>query len=545
MKKAILMLLAASLILSMTACQKETTTPSVPGEQVQEISVTDEVADAYAQLGFDRMAVTDHAVYYFRNDVETEEEQAIQRAELIFSKAMDDFHMKPDFKTAITVCYQDDSPRYDGRGTTSTLRITPDYSREVGRLTYFLSQGKLPAWLSIGLERHWLAEAGLGLAQESPVDLSQWAKATNEKALPSFSDVWFIPNLIGDELSHDKAAVAEQFVAYLDENGQLEELVAAYLDPANLKAAEALRKTAWEQATGVKATEDDGLIYQYMIDQYISSGDNGELLFSIQTDLAQYYYAQADWLTLEKINSYAKQGDSSISATEKWFNYEHAEPYTIVYMNNEGTGAVIGMRTIFETNTVSVFLTKTFEPVGLSHEIAHLVLYHSNTSNKGWYADKYDSGSVNYMEEALCPTVNVLCDSNSDDPILNERFYQYCQYVMETKWGTEYLQKYHDLVARKGRDSKRLDPQTWIDMSALKEMEALNMRETLANAESNIEFLHNFETGPSFMLYLLDGKGTKEDLIKIYQDISSFEGVYGQSLTSMIDEWLLHLETEY
>ncbi len=549
MKKYLVMLLAAAMILSMAGCQQETATAEIPETPKQELTVetekkieiTEEVPEAYVQFGYNRTAKTDHADYFFNTELVSDGEKLISQAELIVSKAMDDFKIQPNFTTPITICYQQESPRYDGRGTTSTLKITPDYSKEEGRITYFLAQGKLPAWLCIGLERHWLAEAGEGISDTSTVELSQWAKVTDEKALPSFSDVWFIPNLIEDDLSKDRNAVAEQFVAYLDKEGRLQELVAAYLDPEQLDTAETLRRTIWEKATGVKATDDDGMTYQYMIDQYVSSGDSGELLFRINTDRANIYFSPADFWTLEKVKDYALVSDSSISGTEQWFDYTYEKPYTIMYVKNEAMIKLAGMSTNFETDTIEVYCTERTYPIGFGHEIVHLTLYHKGIDNKGLYAGQYDLRSNDYMEEGLCHTVGSLCDGNSSNPVLAKNYSENAHLNMQVRWGEEYLDEYFNRSHHK--DKTKLEARIWFDMAAIKAIETMEKEGKLSG--DKIDYLIDQETMASFYFYLLEDKGTKEDLMKIYQDISCFEEVYGQSLTDMIDEWLEHLENNY
>ncbi len=552
MKKVLIILLATAMITSMTACQQETTTPGIPKEPKQEISVetikiTEEVPDAYVQLGFNRTAKTNHADYFFTTELVSDGESLIRQSELILSKAMNNFNIQPNFATPITILYQKESPRYDGRGTTSTLRITPDFSKEEGRITYFLAQGKLPAWLCVGLERHWLAEAGESVSDTSTVDLSQWAKAADEKALPSFSDVWFIPNLIEDNLSNDKSSVAEQFVAYLDEQGQLEELTAAYLDPAQLDAAETLRRSAWEQVTGVKAT-DDGMTYNYMLDQYVINNGNSSLMFGVRTERANNYFSVTDWWTLEKIKDYSLTGNSSILTTEQWFDCKIDGLYNVMYLGYDPHEVGIrGMSMDQLSRTITVNVPEKSFPTGFSHEIVHQCLRYMGIENKGLYMGKQDKHSRGWMEDGLCHVVGSICDSDSGNPVLDKNYYSHAMQYLENFWGKECVDQYMAAVTAQGKDSSKLDPHIFYDLSAINAMKDQKLLERLPEEENNIFILldKHQETIPSFYFYLLNGKGSEEDLMKAYQDISRFEEVYGQSLTDMIDEWLNYLETVY
>ena len=54
--------------------------------------------------------------------------------------------------------------------------------------------------------------------------------------------------------------------------------------------------------------------------------------------------------------------------------------------------------------------------------------------------------------------------------------------------------------------------------------------------------LMTYETAASFIYFLLEYKGTKEDFMRVFVDINLMEEIYGKSMDDMIAEWLLYLE---
>ena len=54
--------------------------------------------------------------------------------------------------------------------------------------------------------------------------------------------------------------------------------------------------------------------------------------------------------------------------------------------------------------------------------------------------------------------------------------------------------------------------------------------------------LMSYETAASFVYFLLEHKGTKEDFMRVFVDINLMEEVYEKSMDDMIAEWLLYLE---
>ena len=57
--------------------------------------------------------------------------------------------------------------------------------------------------------------------------------------------------------------------------------------------------------------------------------------------------------------------------------------------------------------------------------------------------------------------------------------------------------------------------------------------------------LFDHQTGASFFLYLLECRGTVADLLRVYQDISQSEEVYGYGLADLVDQWLAYLDDKF
>lgn len=57
--------------------------------------------------------------------------------------------------------------------------------------------------------------------------------------------------------------------------------------------------------------------------------------------------------------------------------------------------------------------------------------------------------------------------------------------------------------------------------------------------------LFDHYTGASFFLYILENRGTMEDLLRVYQDINLMVDMFGVDLEGMIDEWLAYLDDRF
>jgi hypothetical protein len=56
------------------------------------------------------------------------------------------------------------------------------------------------------------------------------------------------------------------------------------------------------------------------------------------------------------------------------------------------------------------------------------------------------------------------------------------------------------------------------------------------------DILQSYATPASFLYYLFDYNDSKEDLRRVYADISLMEEVYGTDIDSMITKWLEYLK---
>lgn len=122
---------------------------------VQEITIQNKVSAAYSSRGYDQMAVTEHANYYFQSQANFDEMELIKRSEIILQTAIEQYHIQP-MVSDIKICFQDNSVRYLGLRKPTYVEINSNDEAQVGMLLYFISGGKLPVWLCSGLERYWV-----------------------------------------------------------------------------------------------------------------------------------------------------------------------------------------------------------------------------------------------------------------------------------------------------------------------------------------------------------------------------------------------------
>ena len=424
-------------------------------------------------------------------------------------------------------------------------------------LSHFVESGqRLPAWLAIGQELHTLAGQGeLPPDIDMEIDVSAWYEAALSQGLSSLCDEWFIPGFIEDDLSAYAPSVAYAFVRHLDETGQLEDLVALYMQTdtrlfaqlETLWEAEQARARLWADFTG-GAIQVREIVYQYFLGEMFDNPARFapvNIEFTALAERAYYFFTPSGW-SRETVEYYIEVSEESIAFVGDFLGYHHHEPLLVIYraaphnvmddgMVFSGGGWYLGLR------TVVVFAEIDGPPHVIAHEVAHAILdlhpeiNRSNFPNPVIRHDAYSYGGMDFFEEGLCVVIDTLFLAETE----NDRFaleMSHFNFDMDRRatweewvefihrqaiWTHTYLD-FLDLWGD-GYDTVFYGGLRWED---------LRYRE-----------LFEYYTAASFMLYLLEHRGTQEDFFRIYADITSMEEVYGLSMEEMIAQWLVYLDS--
>ena len=539
--KKIILFCVVILALSTVSCAERKS--SVEIIQLDKIAFYDAVPEEYARRGYCAWTETDNARYYFAYGTDEEKTQLVRNAELIIQTANGQYQMQPMLPSSkITISFRQDSMRYEGNGPATGVEINPKDRNQIGVLTYFLSGGRLPAWLCVGLEQLWLYEYGVfGTEIDKDLDLSKWYQEAKQKGLPALGDEWFIPGIIEDDLADDVQTVSYAFVRYIKQENQLAEMVEAYLDIQKQWGAEAVRNRLWSECTNTEETEYNAYVYFYMMNQYMYSPFQESILFCLKGKHGNYFYSEADWWTMDKAIEYADTGESSIEYVKNWFGDKQEEVINVHYIANDGKPCISGQWSA--GGQIRIRSTEYLKPIGIAHEVVHVMLDLCNLYTKG-----FDEGGYNFeisrycLEEGICDYINYSFIMETDNPLVAVNAQEYCQLYIKTFLGEEYL----ELFQLKWDDEEQKSNAVLLaDLIGLKDMENYEMTGRAAATGENIQYLLGAGSITSFVFYLFEVNDNKEGFLEVYKDAARIEEVYEKDLDNLIRDWLACLKQNY
>jgi len=548
MKWFSLTLYTTALALSLAACSPAAEVPAEPYDlsYVQQLEITDQVPQWAQDKGYQSCMKTEKAEYYFAPDLAWSEQELASWAELIIQRAMVDYSIEPMLPDeTLKIYFSKDCMQYKGRGQTSGLELCPGAQEQQGLLLYFLAGGRLPAWLCNGLETLWAQEAGISLTTPAEaVDLQAWAKSAEEKGLPGLGDEWFIPGLIQDELSDNVSAVAVQFVKQLSQEGQLRELLTCYLNEQP-QEAQTLRAQVWEKASGIPAKDEDAQVYYYMMNQYVPTFYDEDLQFYVRTADTQNYFTAADWWTLQTISNYVTTGEDSIHYVEEWFGQKCPKTPTIYYVYRDGDIQPDGP---YDFDNIALSVPRRQRPIGIAPQVAQAMLNELGISTAGYSDSQRDVVTTRNLEDALCEAIQLECIEQSDLPATENWAYFEMLRIMRHGRGDDVLADYVLAILSSrslGYDANRLNADVFSHVLALNVFEKQGLDQQVKETGEPKRYLYNVDTTMSFVLYLLEERGSKEDFLKVYRDVGNSQEVYGCSFEELIQEWRDYLTINF
>jgi len=445
-------------------------------------------------------------------------------------------------------------------------------------------QDGIPAWLLAGLAAY---ESG----QQTAAEVAQWYAEATARGLPGLTDEWFIPGLIEDTLREDIEAVSYAFVRHLSETDELDNLIALYRrdieswydaeswSAAQARGAEQARAELWADFLGADVNVQD-VIFQY---QFGDMHDELSLTGSVEIEfnaLAQggwYFFSPTpnNW-TRETVDHFIDVSEEAIQFVGDFLDYHHEEPIISIFRDDSnpfgGGGWFLGGR------TVETFGGMMDNPEGLllvfAHEIAHALLELSPAINRSNFPMSSIAPGFDAFEEGLCVVIQYLFLAQAENTRFangvsqqsifpnisasdSDHLWSAAQEAYELAGGFADFEAFMAFVEEfilpvssgqadsdAGGRATREEIIAYVDRMAAFSLANPHDWDGLGSPlleEERYAELYDYYTAASFMFYLLEHRGTKEDFFRIYADIYLMEEVYGLRMEEMIAEWLDHL----
>ena len=262
-----------------------------------------------------------------------------------------------------------------------------------------------------------------------------------------------------------------------------------------------------------------------------------EVMYYAVGEYGEYFFTPGDW-TNEFMLHLVAVSEDGVKFAKDWLNYEDDKRVVFVYGNMKhdsptnpdsfiqqiwGGGGVMGNHEVF------INMADEHMPAHIVHEACHAILRMQGRMSNFPFPNE-NSGAM-FLEEGLCTVIEYLFSLETE-------------HIYHLYTGYDIIKLYYPDDAYK---MNKYEPFKEITASQLHEM-ALISFVIDDNFEDETEFgliypqLMSYGTAASFVYYLLEYKGTKEDFMRVYDDIHLMNEVYGVNMEAMIVEWLEFLE---
>jgi hypothetical protein len=510
--------------------------------------------------GYSITAKTDNAEYFFENDDEEYNLSLVEKMEFLFKTAFDEFGLKPQ---AARIFFTSNDEWTTA--ASNKLVINPESDYSLGAFMYYISGLKFPAWLCAGLELNWLENSGYdtyGVEFDKNIDIAKWAKTAESECLPGFGDAWFVPEFLSGELKENVSSVAYAFVKYLNENGELKNLIETYTHEFlnrqtyqmdnTIKEADAAAFKMWSKLSG--ADNEDGIAsYKYLFSRDRNSAE--DIVFINYGVHGTYSYCRPEkgnW-KLGTVEQYYRVNEDSIAYVKDWFGYfDYIQPIEVMMItkfDDEYAG-----RAARRYSRPLIILTDCFERFNYSclHEAVHALRYGTGE----WqplFGRYFEEGMARAFEYMYCkvneeyrnldlPRLEGIIEDLSGDEAYTEE---------NLAWRKELYETYKTMTGL-SFSANPPDVFTFLDINA-----AMYIKENYNGYLSkNPEYdwiksdkywfmqSNYYYTSGSFMRYVLR-LGSEQDFRQFCVDVSSAKDIYGKDLDTLIREWLMFLGIDF
>lgn len=462
----------------------------------------------------------------------------------------------------------------EGNGTTGNQNLNHQGVNETG----------IPAWLATGMEVY---QGEIDATCD--INASEWYSEATSEGLPSIGDEWFIPGFIDDPLVEGAACVAYEFVRHLSEMDELERLTNLYeeayavVDATLTREAEQLRAELWADFVDGEVNPRE-VIFQAHFGNEL--GFYGRLGFEYPVEISFQALAERGWYfftpgwSRDVVENYIEAGEESIYFVGDWLGYHPEEPliailwlppYSPFASAAGGGGYAFGNGTGF----FAVHDGLDRHPSVFTHEVVHAIVdLHpdmergglpfapANTTLFGFdgedfveldYAEldfSFNGRGYNHIDEIwneleeLAGYLGFEGMSTSGADFFEEGLCVALEYLFLTQVESEwYIENRLAHLSNRSlqRGASREEIIGYVHERALQDMNFHDFDDVVHFGE-HYGVLQEYYTAGSFILYLLEYRGTREDFLRIYSDFTLMGEVYGVTMTAMIESWLEYLD---
>ena len=513
-------------------------------------------------MGFNKQASTENAQFLFSFGTEEEMAALVYEIDMLINTARNKYGLFHGQRMLLPKIYLQEEGTTRVEHLSTYLYLTKDESR--GAVFYFMSRGKLPAWLCVGLELLELEDPNV----EENIDVKLWYNEAVANGLPMFSDLWFIPGFIENELTKQVSSVSYAFVKYLDELGLLNELIDLYTkedESADFISGDAFFSFIGENEIDFSTQNKNYVTFRYLfcnnaVMPRISTPwllpvyGNSPSLFTVYGKYAQYFFAPDDW-TYDLVLELIEACDDGILYAKNWLEYE-GDQMLNVYFDNELNRSTEGNAGIYRGDG-NIFLYTNPQNVHsvfiITHEAVHAFLdIFDGRTNFPKVPDQLAyllKRRAPFLEEGLCTVIQHLHYIETENNFVRDVALQHVSNIQravedahfggEFDFSDSFIELFFNWCINTEFNSIA-DVRFYLDIVATFELDFIIYQGFEAFGE--YPHLQSYETSASFILYLLEQKGTKDDFRRFFKDIYLAEEIYGVDIDGMIEEWLVYLE---
>ena len=243
-------------------------------------------------------------------------------------------------------------------------------------------------------------------------------------------------------------------------------------------------------------------------------GDEFDIMFYAISNYGKYFFTPGDW-TDELVLSLIEIGEKGTHFAKEWLGSESDEIVNFIYNITEpdddhflpiwGGGGSFGDFIYVSVDARHIVSTL------IVHEAVHEVLRHNNImSNFPTPPDTSTWHGALFLEEGFCNVLEVL-------------------FLLET--GFSY-------------PSSGSGDMTTIDAIHELAIWAFGFFDFEDEEEYGSRYaqLMSYDTAASFVIFLLEHRGSREDFMRFFEDIYLAEAIYGETLDELINSWLVYLD---
>lgn len=467
---------------------------------------------------------TENAEYYFNTNNDSYNKAFVNQTEIIIRNMQDYLDIPLKEKTIQIYLNRDSEIPFNN--SLSHIVVSEDPEHSLGAVVSYLSDYKLPAWLSVGLELYWQNNNEEGKSSDLlEGSIFNWINTAKSRGYPDFGDAWFIPNYLEEGIIGEAQQIAFMFVQYLDQEKQLQSVVDKFLKDQNEDLN--LLGHYWSEFIETpNSTIDASYRYIYSYE---------EIWFEVHTDKVKARYKKEDW-DHQQVVEYQDYLNQGVRYIEDWMNYTLDRPLTFtIYPHINAYKPNYGGLTYQSGDAYAIELYQVFEvpPYRAVHETVHAI-----TFQMGIFSDFYPL--TEGLAEALMYEFEVENRLNVYNKSREDLIFTYDRRNENTLL-YNVIQNYEKYSGQSYQPSNPIDliaaMHVWANMASSKGWEnPLDSLKYNAGDPDYNEDLNDYNKAASFVHYLIQTYG-KEKFMVIYADITKVEETYNADLESLIKEW--------